>query len=491
MRRLDLLTGGFLLSIVLLVGCAQEPRKPTGYAKALAEVANPQSDQGASDFALAAHGGRFQAPGIQTYIDRIGKKLIPIADLEASDIDITLLNSGEINARVHQDGEILISRGILGLADTEDEVAAVLAHELAHLAAGHQGEGNHEVVSARRALETDIPHWLVKMAFGAEVYEQSKDGTLSASKARRFSHEQEYEADQLAASYLAQAGYDPEAVADILRKFYAFHRAMAYGEDFETISNDWLDTHPTTTERIDRLASHVESLPASADEDGRDHHLAVTDGLLWGNDPKLGSQKGTVYSHPGMGVRFDIPSGFTSSGTREAYVGHDGYTRFLNIEQSDEDLDADIEAFDTMRNARVERFQDRPFPITSIRFPFRTFDVDVFVMLAQVEIRPETFIRFEVMQFADITETRIQQYHDLVKSLRPLSAKESVVRDSFEITTVQVDVGQRFDSWAAALGIEGKLKDVVAILNGVDQNSALASGQRMRVIARRSPMTKS
>ena len=483
MKSWKLLAGSFVLSATLLFGCAQEPRKPTDYAKALAEATNPQADEEISDFILATYGGRFHAPRIEAYVDRIAKKLVPIAALEASDIEITLVNSGEITASVHQGGEILISRGMLGLADTEAEVAAVLAHELAHLSADHHTQGNPDVVAARRALEADMPPWLVEMTFGKETYEQSADGALRASTVRRFSHEQEHEADQLAVRYLAQAGYEPQAVVDLLQRFYAFHRALGYGEDFETNANGWLDTHPTTSERIDRLVSFVDSLPTATQESGRDRHLDAIDGLLWGEDPQLGSQEGTVYVHPGLGVRFDVPLGFTSNGTREAYLGHDRFTRVIRVELASEDLDADIEAFDAVRDAHIERFEGPPFPVTSIHFPFRTLDVDLFVMFAQVEIRPETYIRFEIMHFAEMTETDIQQYHHIIRNLRLLSAEESAAQEMLRIATAEIDVEQSFGSWAASRGMDRKSKDVIAILNGVDQNATLVPGQRMKIIA--------
>ncbi len=466
----------------LVLGCAQEARKPTAFAEALANVSTPQIDMEFPDLILAEHGGRFQDPEIQAYVDQIASRLFRIVDPSTSDIDVTILNSALPLAAAGANADIYISRGMLALADSEAEVAAALAHEVAHLMADHRSSDVGLDIATRRALEAGLPRSAADLVFGQGAYEKATAGSLTASAARSYSHEQEYEADRFATKYLDQAGYNPSALIGLFQRYQAFLWTMGYDDDVELISNKWLDTHPTTPERIDRLVGHLQSFPPSASEGGRNRHLDVTDGLLWGSDPKLGFQEGGGFFHPGLGISFNVPPGFTSGGTLERYLARDGLSRFLVAYETKKDFEAEVGQYETAPNVRVERFSGREFPAVSVIFSLRESDAQLSIMSAQVETGPDTFIRFDIIQLDKLTDLMARQYRDMIKSVRFLPPREKIDTGALEITSVEVDTDQSFESWAATHGYQGKLMEIISVLNSLDLGKTLVAGQRIRVI---------
>jgi beta-barrel assembly-enhancing protease len=170
-----------------------------------------------------------------------------------------ILDSDEINAFAAPGGDILVTRGLLRCAASEATVAAILAHEISHVAKQH----------GLKAIKKDR---LTKAVIGvgsaaaqvlgpAELADQTttfKDsigditGTLVNSG---YSREQELEADQAALATLRAAGYDPRALEDMLKVMQK--KLKAGGLDFAK-------THPDPKIRIDAIEKALKSKTAPA-----------------------------------------------------------------------------------------------------------------------------------------------------------------------------------------------------------------------------------
>jgi predicted Zn-dependent protease len=135
---------------------------------------------------------------------------------------VILLDSNEINAFATPGGHILISRGLITLADSEDALAAVIAHEVAHIQLKHSeviikemqvAQGLSEAgaralsIAARNASPEER-----KLFFNNSV--RNLADTLMKSG---YSQTQEFDADKYALSLLAAAGYDPRSLVDVLQ----------------------------------------------------------------------------------------------------------------------------------------------------------------------------------------------------------------------------------------------------------------------------------
>ncbi len=174
-----------------------------------------------------------------------------------------VIDSDEINAFAAPGGLVLVTRGLLGCAASEDAVAAILAHEIAHVTGSH----------GLKAIKKDrLTKALVGVGVAAaqvlgseELSEQTaifKDtigditGTLVNSG---YSRELEFEADEAAIEILIAAGYDPRALVAMLTVMKA--KLKAGGLDFAK-------THPDPKKRIDAVEKILKKkkVPAAASE---------------------------------------------------------------------------------------------------------------------------------------------------------------------------------------------------------------------------------
>ena len=122
---------------------------------------------------------------------------------------MTLLNSPVVNAFALPSGDIFMTRGLLALADDTSEIAAVMAHEIAHVTARH---------AALRAEFEKTTALFTRVNQQVLQHSQPEDEVAARSKLSiaRFSRQQEFEADQIGIKIIAKAGYDPFAATRFL-----------------------------------------------------------------------------------------------------------------------------------------------------------------------------------------------------------------------------------------------------------------------------------
>jgi Zn-dependent protease with chaperone function len=154
------------------------------------------------------------------------------------------------NAFALPDGTVVVTDGLCELAKDDQQVMAVLAHEIGHIHYRH---------SLRIALESSSVAILVSTYFGDVAQVTTLSASLPAAYAQaHYSREHETEADSFALAYLERSGIDPHHFADILRALQAEHGK----EDEGAVA--YLASHPPTSERIRRFESGAPKVPAKA-----------------------------------------------------------------------------------------------------------------------------------------------------------------------------------------------------------------------------------
>lgn len=270
---------------------------------------------------LAEFGGAYRAEEA-AYARHVGEKVAAAAGLEG-ECTFTLVNSDVVNAFAVPGCYNYVTRGLMGIVNSEAELASVLAHEVGHIVAAHNRR------QQRRSLWRSLGVWAV----GAIT--RSEDLTRIAGRAAeyftlRYSRKQEYEADDLGIRYLAAAGYDPWAAGDMLDALGRHEQYMGRtrGRDEARAIPEWARTHPLAGNRVERAA---QAAAATGIADGALPELEVPylrelDGLLYGDDPAQGFVDGRRFAHPVMRIGFEAPEGFTLTNSPQAILieGPDG-----------------------------------------------------------------------------------------------------------------------------------------------------------------------
>ena len=179
---------------------------------------------------------------VQNYAACVASQIVDTLDDEFHDLDweIIVFDDDQQNAQVMPGGKIAVYSGILSVADTPAEFAAVLGHEVAHLTQGHVMERQ------RRAARADAVVLLGNAATGLGGMIQ--DATTLAL-VLPFNRDQESEADAVGMQYMARAGYDPRAALELWHKMYDLNGDRPQPE--------FTSSHPAPETRMRDLAPHL------------------------------------------------------------------------------------------------------------------------------------------------------------------------------------------------------------------------------------------
>ncbi len=280
-----------------------------------AQKNDPNASMGAREHPriLATYGGEYNDEKTEKLVARIAGSLTAVSENPKQSYRITILNSPAINAFALPGGYLYVTRGLLALANDASEVAAVLAHEMAHVTA------NHGILRQQKEEAEQIASQVV-----SEVLQNDMAGQQAIARGKlrlaAFSRNQELQADEIGVRMLGEAGYDPYAAARFLTSMENYGRFTAVNGDDQSL--DFLSSHPSAPQRVELARQHARRFgqEGTVGDKGRDYYLAGIDGLLFGDSPKEGYVRGTTFLHANLGIRFDVPEGFQIDNKAEAVL---------------------------------------------------------------------------------------------------------------------------------------------------------------------------
>ncbi len=187
-------------------------------------------------------------PVVTEYVNRIGQNLVRNSDAQVP-FTIKVIDSDVVNAMALPGGFFYVNSGLILAADEEAEMAGVMAHEIAHVAACHYGR---EMTRANLLQMASIPFIFMGGAIGYAGYEAA--GLAIPMTFLRFSRGFEAEADYLGVEYMYRAGYDPSAFVSFFEKIQAMEKKKP-----GTLSKAF-DTHPQTPDRIEKTQEEIRKI---------------------------------------------------------------------------------------------------------------------------------------------------------------------------------------------------------------------------------------
>jgi predicted Zn-dependent protease len=192
-----------------------------------------------------------QDPVVTEYVNRIGQNLVRNSDAQVP-FTIKVIDSDEVNAFALPGGFFYVNSGLILAADEEAELAGVMAHEIAHVAARH---GMRQMTRMNWANIGTIPLIFVGGGIGYGIYEAAGLGLpLTFMK---FQRNFEAEADYLGLQYMYKTGYDPQAFIAFFEKIQAKEKKKP-----GTLAKAFA-SHPQTPDRIEESQKEIATiLPA-------------------------------------------------------------------------------------------------------------------------------------------------------------------------------------------------------------------------------------
>jgi len=193
-------------------------------------------------------------PEITEYVSRVGQNLVKNSDAKVP-FTIKVVDSDEINAFALPGGFFYVNSGLITSADEESEMAGVMAHEIAHVAARH---GTEQYTKGTIANYATIPLIFLGGGLGYGLYNAA--GFLIPLQFLHFSRRAETEADFLGLQYMYKTGYDPTAFVSFFEKIQAQEKRKP-GKLAKAFS-----THPPTGDRIEKTQANIASILPERDQ---------------------------------------------------------------------------------------------------------------------------------------------------------------------------------------------------------------------------------
>ena len=193
-------------------------------------------------------------PMVTEYVNRIGQNIVKNSDSKVP-FTIKVIDSDEINAMALPGGFFYVNSGLILAADNEAEMAGVMAHEIAHVAAHH---AMREQTRLNYAQFGTIPLIFIGGGLGYGLYEAS--GLAVPITFLQFSRDFERQADFLGVQYMYRAGYDPQAFAAFFEKIQNLEKTKP-----GLVAKAFSD-HPQTPDRIENTQQEIAHLLPPKDE---------------------------------------------------------------------------------------------------------------------------------------------------------------------------------------------------------------------------------
>lgn len=439
----------------------------------LAEIARAQHPR-----ILATYGGEYADPKLERAVAKAVGKLTLDPENPTQTYRITILNSPNVNAFALPGGYLYVTRGLLALANDSAELAAVIAHEMAHVTANHGLQ--------RQKLEADAV-LATKVVTDVLSGNQAAKAALIRGKLRlaQFSRNQELEADAVGIKAIGRAGFDTFSAARFLQSMadYSQFRSVSGAND---ASLDFLASHPTAPQRIQLAMRHARQFgaPGSGARD-RDAFLKGIDGMLYGDTPEEGYVRGRTFLHPALGVSFTVPEGFIIDNTAAAVTAAgpgDVAVRFDGVA-----LNPDVALVDYVRSGWVAGLDEGSVVATTIngseaalaRASAEGWRFDIAIIRAGGQV-------YRLLTAAPETNANLDNTARSVSgSFRLLTDAEKAALKPLRIRVITVKPGQTVGTLAAMMQGADRQLELFRLLNALPPGGSILAGDRVKIISDR------
>ncbi len=436
---------------------------------------------------IPASMGIVEDPRLTRYVSQVGARVAARAPERPVTYTFQIVDLPEPNAFALPGGHIYVSRGILLLANDEDELANVIAHEVIHVAARHHAQRQARAAGVSLlALPGLMVGALLPGVLGTLV--SAPFAVAGAGAVARYSRDQELEADEFGQKISAQAGYDPKALGVFLGDLQRVTQLLS-GEEARS---SWFDSHPSTPRRASDAARRADGLafdPGSPIASGREGYLRRVEGLMVGINPAEGVFDEQRFLHPDLRFTIVFPDGWKTVNTRAAVGGvspqRDAQLVLQLVGKGRDPRESASVFFEELRQkARVDVARLDSLEINGLSAVRGQAVVDRKVTLDLTWIA----YRDDIYLLVGVVPRRYSDAHRALfgrvgQSFRAISTAErqSITQKRLRLRTAEAS--ESLDGFGRRVGNSWSAQET-AIANGLETTATLGAGQLLKVAIR-------
>jgi predicted Zn-dependent protease len=427
--------------------------------------------------------GVYKDPQLSPYLDAVGRRLVAMNEDKRFTYTFSIVDQAESNAFAAPGGYIYVSRGILALSNSEDELANIVAHEIIHVSHRHTAQ---QLAKARVPGLLSLPGRVVGGVLSERLGNLINAPINMAGGAfiAKHSREQEFDSDRYGQILAASSGYDPQALATALAHLEKESRLMT-GEERKA---SFFDTHPMTPDRVERLTRDAQKIewtrqPGVAGD--ATVYLRRLDGLLIGPDPAQGVIDGRKIMHPVLDFAVTFPENWEVINTRQMALALEPKKKALFV-MSIAGKGADPGEFaDKFTRVFEEEYGTKP----SISKPVKVGPYPGHLVTYSDKSGSEPmhihFVWFSyrglLYQYVGLGPERLRPaLREAALSFRPLTKAERNGIKELRLRVVPAKAGETLSQLSVRRHNALKL-DYTAVINNIDAGKPLRAGQRVKI----------
>ena len=468
----------FLFLILSLSGCAVNPVTGKQDFVVLSEEQEIQMGREYNAQILRQY-QIYEDEKIQNYVQSIGESLAKKSHRPNLIYRFTVLDSPEINAFALPGGYIYINRGLMAYMSSEEELAAVLGHEIGHVTARH---------SVRQYSQAQL---MGVLSAAIEINSGRTAGDLanlaSGALLSGYGREMELEADDLGAQYIYQDGYSPQGMYDVLavlkdQEIYSKKVAKQRGIEPRNYHGVFA-SHPSNDKRLQEILDNVSQNFVKGTNKSKSNYLAMIEGMVFGDSQQAGVTRGNEFFHGPLNLYLSSPENWEIINNANSLVFKAPFGEAtvqvtledLNFVESPEEYlkrfvrnttDEEVLMIDGLSGFTAKTYRSGRTTRMAVIFK----DDKAYQFIAYLKDRDGDFSSYDL------------QFMNIIKSLRSLTEKELKYSQPLRIKTYKVRQGETYESIASTSSITLNAEDQLRLLNGDYPDKELAVGRVIKIV---------
>ena len=420
---------------------------------------------------------------LASYVRALGARIAAASPEPAAALRFHVVDMPETNAFSLPGGGVYVSRGLLAFVRSEDELANVMAHEVAHVLRRHA----ERLEERRQQVEFASLARLATASLGGAGQQAIAALELEgAGLVARYSRDLEREADRDGQRLAAHASFDPAGMASFLA---ALDRESTFRLG-KPRRPTFLDTHPAAPERATDAAATARSLGTRSEGSASESAAFFDrlDGLLVGENPAEGTLRDGLFLHPDLDLALRYPADWRVANARDAVIAAPPESQALltlTLQEEYHDPRAAAVRFLRANKSTLELLEQGPLLGTGVpahRAWARLMKPGepVFTRLFWFAHGGRIYRLQGVVGEAGFERMAVR-FDQIAASFRPLTPEE---RTSFRIRRLRIIAareGERFEALLARSRNVERL-DQIALANALDVGDRLSAGQRVKVV---------
>lgn len=472
-------------SLVLLVACTVNPltgqKELTGLMPEQQEASIGASQHKAI---VKEYGGEYKNAALQAYVNEIGQKMARESQSDRAGVTyhFTLLDSPVVNAFAMPGGYIYVTRGLLAVANSEAELAAVLGHEVGHVAARHQAARYSQGVLS--SLGATVLSAAIGMPAASQAIGLGTNLYMSS-----YSRDQETQADLLGVRYLAKSGYDTMAMSDFLRDMQSTLSVQSKVEGKPEQQYSYFSSHPDTAGRVVTSRSESDKYPKNAKAiEGHDRYISLMRGLPYGDSAEQGFVRNNTFYHPDIGFALSVPEGFKIDNKPERLVveGEDGAILVLDMVGSKGLNRAEDYVQQVWLKGRMGEGIE-PLDVNGLHAATTGLSVTVNnrpadIRLVAIEWGSDQYVRMQMLMPYGVSSAAVDDLKRITYSFHQMSNAERKTIKPYQIDLVKAGGGDTVQSLSRRMGVDKMPVELFAAINGLTPAMPVTAGRTYKII---------